>query len=168
MGLFSFFKNNESDQSATQLEAVMREKFAHLGDEKLKNYACIAGLLARVAYSDLKIEKSEIENSSRVLHESYHLSLEDAKELAILAMEHVKTFIDRDNQVYTRHLSEHLDQEQKYNLLVALFEVCAADGNVENLESEEIRLISKGLLLDNDVFRAARATVLSHLGASRQ
>ena len=46
-----------------------------------------------------------------------------------------------------------------------LFSVAASDGNADNLESEEIRTISKGLGLEHKHFVAARMSVKEYLGS---
>ena len=46
-----------------------------------------------------------------------------------------------------------------------LFVIAASDGNVAAIESEEIRVISKGLELTNQHFLAARAEVADFLKA---
>ena len=53
--------------------------------------------------------------------------------------------------------------EERYSLLKALFSIAASDGQVEEKESEEIRIISKGLRLQHQDFISARASVLDKI-----
>ena len=73
-----------------------------------------------------------------------------------------------EDHKYTDPLNDMLTNEQRYKVLEGLFALAASDGNAEQLESEEIRIISKGLLLEHKHFISARATVLNSLGALKK
>jgi uncharacterized tellurite resistance protein B-like protein len=61
------------------------------------------------------------------------------------------------NFVAVREFREKATSEQKLGLLQCLFEVAAADGVVTGPEEEEIRTISRGLLLDDQDYVRIRS-----------
>ena len=89
----------------------------------------------------------------------------DSAVLANMAITHIKDMAGLDNHLYVHPLREILSQDERYKVLQSLFLVAASDGNVDNLESEEIRIICKGLELSNQHFTVARAEVAKYIGA---
>ncbi len=135
----------------------------HDGEEQLK-LACLAGLFARVAYVDLKITEGERERIVSILREWSDLSEEEVSAVAELACQEIVDLCGLENTRYCHPLAEMMSLGQRMSVLTALFAVAAADGNVEHLESEEIRTVAKGLLLEHKHYLSARATVLDKLG----
>jgi uncharacterized tellurite resistance protein B-like protein len=94
---------------------------------------------------------------------------EDQTKTAIqIALVDVKALCGIENHMYTGPLSTLLSNNQRYALLKSLFKIAASDGKAEQVESEEIRLICKGLLLEQKHFIAARATVADSLDALKK
>ena len=138
------------------------------GDEsRLITIACISGLMARIAWCDLDVHGSEVEQMKKSLGHWTQLPQKDIDAIVTVALEHTRELAGVESYRYTEFLSECFDTGKRFGLLKALFAVAASDGTVAEKEAEEIRIISRGLLLESKHFLAAKATVLEYLGSLR-
>jgi uncharacterized tellurite resistance protein B-like protein len=172
MGLWSAFKESLNAKKSAEFSSRLHEKIAHHFSERDENFqvkaACLSGMMARIAFADLKIEEAEKESIISALKEGMELTTEEATTLTDLCLEEVKDLAGVENHLYCLPLRESLSEQERYQILITLFKIAAADGNVENLEGEEIRNISKGLLLEHKHFISARSTVLEYLGSLKK
>lgn len=166
MGFWDLFKNNKENESVqTSLFYELKTNYSYFTEDELVKIACVSGLLARVAYVDFIItfdEKLQIENS---LMSWTSIPLEQITAIAEIAINHIKELAGLENHMYVHHLKPFLTIQQRYELIETLFALAASDGVVENIESEEIRLINKGFDLSDQHFLSARATVFKKLAA---
>lgn len=168
----SFFGDSD-DQSGGKdllnaLHGKIVQEFPQIEEQQSIVLTCIAGLLARVAYRDLSIDDGEKSFMSEALSQWCQLDSKQAEAVTRLALSDIQNLAGADNHLYAYPLESIFSEEQKFALLKALFAMAAADGSVENLESEEIRTISQRLSLSHQHFIAARATVLESLEALRK
>ncbi len=175
MSLWKSFLNEIKNQveslgsGSPQFTSRLHQRISELLPEKTEEdhlkIACLSGLMARIAYNDLKIDENEKLVILNSLKNWTHLNEEEAKAVADLCLSEVKDLAGIENHLYCLPLRESLSGTERYNIVVSLFAVAAADGTVENSESEEIRNIAHGLLLEHKHFISARSTVLEKLGA---
>jgi len=170
MSFFDIFKpfiNNASVNSAKNIVNRLHGKLQNLLPEAkqddLIEIACISGLMARVAYADMQIKSGEIEIIQQSLATWTTLLPTKATIVANMAVEEIMDLAGQENHLYTRPLNNLWNNDQKYNLLIALFAVAAGDQEVELKETDEIKNICKGLLLEHKHFLSARTTVLDKL-----
>jgi|SaaInlStandDraft_2_1057019.scaffolds.fasta_scaffold116180_1 uncharacterized tellurite resistance protein B-like protein len=163
-----FREEQENTKSESHLQGKIRELLPFSEDEQLITVACVAGLMARVAFSDLVIDPNEVKQMNQSLGDFAILDEVQTKATIQIALEDIKALCGIENHMYTEPLSTMLSKEQRYSLLKTLFKIAAADGKAEQVESEEIRLICKGLLLEPKHFIAARATVAESLAALKK
>jgi uncharacterized tellurite resistance protein B-like protein len=169
MSFWNLFKNDEeTTKTESHLQLKIRELLPYAEDETLITVACVAGLMARVAFSDLEIDPKEVEQMNQSLGDFAILNADQTKAAVQIALQEVRALCGIENHMYTDPLSTMLTNEQRYALLKSLFKIAASDGKAEQVESEEIRLICKGLLLENKHFIAARATVAESLEALKK
>lgn len=152
----------------SRLHEKVSELLPNQSDEQLLKIACLSGLMARVAYNDLVIDDNERHVILNSLKKWTQLNDEEAKAIADLCLSEVKDLAGVENHLYCLPLRDSLSLDERYNIIVSLFAVAAADGTVENSESEEIRNINHGLLLEHKHFISARSTVLEKLGALKE
>lgn len=159
---------NSSDQKLTQTSGL-HQKVAVLlpeaSDEEHILVACVAGLFARVIYIDFEVHKNEILKMKDALEHWTNLPEHDINAIVELSLKEIKELAGLENLKYSHPLNKILHKDQRYGLLESLFQIAASDGNVDEKESEEIRVIATGLLLEHKHFISARATVLEYLGA---
>lgn len=165
MSFWDIFKTKETTQNnQSRLYFKLKELLPNAEENTLIYTACISGLMARLIHVDLMIKDSEVLSFKKVLERNF----EDKQLVAAiteLALNEIQELIDLENQRYSQPLNDILNENEKYKVLQLLFEVAASDGVVENIESEEIRLVCKSLCLSDKYFLAARAEVKDKLGA---
>ena len=145
----------------------LQSELPELAEKDHVAIACLAGLLARVAFADLEIADNELRSITQALTDTFDYPGPVAQKIARIAQEEICELVDHEHHLYTRPINQLFDQEQKANVLKLLFGVAAADGRVENLESEEIRRISKELRLSHEQFVQAKLTVKDRIQALR-
>ena len=160
-------KNITKDDSSRigSLETKLKIAFPDKDDLKLAEITCLAGLLARVAFVDLKIESSEKSNITESLKKWLNIEQDMAVQITNITCQETELLAGTENHLYTQFLKENIDQKNRYKILEMLFGVAASDGNADNAESEEIRVITKGLGLEHKHFVSARITVKEYLGS---
>lgn len=139
--------------------------FPNRSEKEKISLACIAGLSARVAYVDFEIHPKEREQLSKGLSHWVKLEAEDAKKLTELTFGHMTELAGLDARDYCTPLIEILSIDERFEVLKSLFQMAASDGVVNVHEANEIRYISRGMLLEQKYFLSAQVTVIEHLGA---
>lgn len=154
-------KNNNLAASSIQkkIEALLPEATE---TEQIK-IACIAGLLARVAYIDFEISPGEIESMKKIIKDWTSLEEVTINAIVKISIEEIISLSGLENHKYCYPLNDIMGQGQRYEIIIALFAIAAGDGTVAELESEEIRLITKSFNLTHKHYISARATVLNKL-----
>ena len=166
MGFWDIFTSkNETTTHTSDIHKKISELLPSTPENELIEVACIAGLLARVAYVDLNIHGGEVESMKKSLSTWTTLAKDEIEIIVSIAVDDIKGLAARENHKYSRILSESITESQRYELIKSLFALAASDGEVTNDESDEIRVISKGLRLSHKHFISARATVLDKLKA---
>tara|TARA_Y100000780_G_scaffold232594_1_gene268603 strand:+ start:270949 stop:271455 length:507 start_codon:yes stop_codon:yes gene_type:complete len=165
MAFWEIFKKEAEDSGHSKLREELRRELPELSDVKATEVACIAGLMARVAYVDFKLEEKELIHIKTSLKEWTNLEDEVVQKISDVAIHHIKELAGLENHLYVYPLREILNTNEKFSIVEALFALAASDEVVENIESEEIRLITRGLELSDQHFLAARAKVIGHLKA---
>ena len=158
--------NNSSTSQSGSLERKLKAKFPSIGENMLAEIACMAGLLGRVAFVDLNIDDSEKKEYFTKPSEKW-LEIDESlsQKITKVTCDEIELLAGTENHQYTQYLKDNLDTTKRYKILEMLFSVAASDGNADNLESEEIRVISKGLGLEHKHFVAARIGVKEYLGS---
>ena len=101
----------------------------------------------------------------KALKEWTTFSDEEIKSIVEISIEHIKELAGLENHLYVYRLKEVLDRDTRFSVVESLFAIAASDGVVENVESEEIRIIVKGFDLSDKHFLVARAKVSDKLKA---
>lgn len=166
MNFWDFFKSSdqETKKNLSRLHEKLEAFFPEDNEEEIVKMACMAGLLARVAYCDLELDDNEVQRMQELLKQFTFLDEKQTEKVVKTAVEDIKDLSGLENHKYCPPLNDLLDNHQRYQVLESLFAVAASDGQVSSEESEEIRNISKGLLLEHKHFISARATVSEKLG----
>ena len=160
-----FNTNKEETKKHSSLHYELKDKFPESSEEDLIKLTCISGLLARVAYVDFDLDKNEKEHMKEALTQMTEFSTQEVLGIVEIAISHIKELAGLENHKYIYSLKEVMDRTERYKVVEALFAIAASDGVVENVESEEIRMIVKGFDLSDKHFLAARAKVSDKLKA---
>jgi len=169
MGLLSFLMpGSESEvKKYSKLYDSLQLEFPDLEEEQLVITSCIAGLMARVAYTDFDLDEKEVEQMRKNLVDWKVSDKISQDQVVDMAVKHIKEMAGLENHLYVHPLKKFLTKDERYKVVQSLFLVAASDGSVENIESQEIKLITKGLELSTQHFLAARAEVVEFINALR-
>jgi uncharacterized tellurite resistance protein B-like protein len=168
MKFFDVFKARNYSSNENIYGKLYEKLSLELGqnnEKEILKCACIAGLMARVAYIDFKVNPKEKLFFHSALKNWTNFSNSEITLISEIAIEQIKELAGLENHKYCQYLNEILSNDEKYDLLESLFALSASDEIVQGDEIEEIRLIYKGLRLEHKHFLSAKATVLNKIGA---
>lgn len=148
------------DSDSTALDHVERI-LGHLPANKARDLAAMALLLGRVAHADSEVTEEERVRMTGILATDLHLDEEQVVAVTELALQH-ELCLSMDRHLVLRHIRESLDHAERFDLVRSLFHLAAVD-EIDSNESEEIRVITKGLQLTNEDFIALRSEFRDHL-----
>lgn len=150
-------KASSSAQAASNTDAIRQitRKLENLDAEKASYVAKFAYILSRVANADMSISEEETREMERIVREVGGLPEEQAIVVVHMAKTRNLVFGGTDNFLVTRAFNETATRDQKLRLLDCLFAV-ATDEGISTVEDNEIRQISKELMLDHRDYIAVR------------
>ncbi len=132
-------------------------------DEEVKLVTGYAGLLGKIAYSDMETSNVELERIQEILAEEMSLDGQQIEMIVkLLDDQHVKLF-SLEDYIYTRFINDVCEKAEKLGLLHALFRVAAADESVCAEEDAALWSVAKGLRLSHKEFVTVRAEFAQHL-----
>lgn len=115
-----------------------------------------AALLIEVSKSDYQQDPAEIEKIRDLLISRFSVSLADIEEFMATA-----AALNKDSTSlypFTRYINDNCNNLEKYELIVALWEVAIEDGNIDKYEDHLIRKISDLIYLPHTEFIRAKLT----------
>ena len=142
-----------------EAEVVHRisQQLESMDPAEARHLSLFAFLLARVAHVDLVVQPGEVESMERMVATHGNLSPSQAAMVIEIARATQKMLGPTHNFVAIREFRDAATHDQKLGLLHCLFGVAASDGVVTGAEEEEIRTISRGLLLEDRDYLAVRS-----------
>ena len=130
------------------LKKILNDKKSQEDKYSNKNLELLSGLMIEAAYTDGKIDSSEINKIKLSLINVFE---EESNEVNLVLEKAIK---NKNNSKslhhYTSFINKNFDDQKKLLLIEALWEIVLSDGNVHEYESSLIRRIS-GLLYVSDV-----------------
>ncbi len=141
----------------TEVVHRIAEKLGSLDPSEARHLALFAFLLARIAQVDTVTHPAEVAEMERLVATYGGLSASEAAMVVEIARATQKLLGPTHNFVATREFRDAATVDQKRGLLRCLFAVAAADGVITADEEEEIRVVSRGLLLDERDYLAIRS-----------
>jgi len=157
-------KASPAAQAASNTDAVRQitQKLENLDPEKARYVARFAYILGRVANADMRVSEEETHEMERIVREVGGLPEEQAIVVVHMAKTRNLVFGGTDNFLVTRAFNETATRDQKLRLLDCLFAV-ATDEGISTVEDNEIRQISKELMLEHRDYIAVRLRYKEHL-----
>ena len=117
-------------------------------EEDSKNLELICGLMIEAAFTDGKIEESEIK---KIKFSLVNVFDEDAEEVDLVLNQAIKNKNNSKSlHYYTSFINKNFDDDKKLLLIEALWEIVLSDGEIHDFESNLIRRLA-GLLYISDV-----------------
>ena len=113
-----------------------------------------ATLMMEVGWADRKISDEEMEVSAKKLSEIFSLDNHQANAL----LEEGKILVNESVglQQFTSLLNENLAADEKFSIILALWEVAGKDDSIDALEEHQIRNISELLYVPHSKFIEAK------------
>ena len=135
--MINFLKNILKDHSSSEDN-----------EDNNKNLEFLCGLMIEAAYSDGKIDASEL---SKIRLSLINIFSEDPKEVD-LVLEKAEENKNNSKSLhhYTSFINKNFDDKKKILLIETLWEIVLSDGEVHDFESNLIRRLA-GLLYISDV-----------------
>lgn len=150
-------KSAERESSALGAERllhVLREELPNADDETLRVVAAIAGLLGSVAYADRDFKESEEQRIRRELARVHGMTEPGIHAICRVLREHIVEVSTLQTPRYSRVLLELGDHELRLQILELLLEIAAADGRIQNVETNSLRQITTSLGLAQEDYNA--------------
>jgi len=125
-----------------------------LPDEEMRKLGLAGGLMARIAKVDRTVTDEELNAMGGLIEEHWDLTPESAAFVANVAL----SSLDANYDYYrmTREFATSTTPEERQGFLVALFVIAGADEDVSFEETEEIRLVSRGINVTHQDFINAK------------
>ena len=113
-----------------------------------KNLELICGLMIEAAFTDGKIEESELK---KIKFSLVNVFGEDLEEVDLVLDKAIKNKNNSKSlHYYTSFINKNFDDDKKLLLIEALWEIVLSDGEIHDFESNLIRRLA-GLLYISDV-----------------
>ena len=113
-----------------------------------------AALMLEVTWADHETDAAEIERSVALLETLFNLDTPSASQLVEDARERLQEHVGV--QSYTRYLNEALGEQEKFDVVTALWRIAHASNGVDRFEEHTIRRIADLLYLSHDRFIQAK------------
>lgn len=127
-------------------------------DEELRLLSLAGGLMAKIAQIDRVVTEEEFNTIAESIQSNWEISSEAATFVAEVAVSAVDVTYDSFRMM--RELVGLTTEDQRRRFLIALFAVANADGDISFDETEEIRLVAKGINLTHRDFIDAKLEAL--------
>ncbi len=154
-----------SEASSPETETVRKivDALEGMDPVQARYVAAFAYLLSRVAQADQNISPEETRAMERIVMERGGLPEAQAILVVQMAKTQARMFGGTENFLVTQEFNEIATREQKMALLHCLYAVSAADNSVSTREDNEIRNISRELLLSHEDFINVRLEYRDYL-----
>ncbi len=141
----------------------LKQLFADVDDaskEKMTLELVTAALLLEVSKADFQEDPAEIDKIRDILVQHFSVSLGD-----------INAFIDEARSTasdstslypFTRYINDNCNNIEKYQLVLALWEVALEDGRIDKYEDHLIRKISDLIYLPHSEFIRAKLSVMGN------
>ena len=130
------------------LKNILNNKNSKEDESTNKNLELICGLMIEAAFTDGKIEESELK---KIKFSLVNVFDEDTEEVDLVLDEAIK---NKNNSkslyYYTSFINKNFDNDKKLLLIETLWEIVLSDGELHDFESNIIRRLA-GLLYISDV-----------------
>lgn len=115
-----------------------------------------AALLVEVAVADGTVDRQELDALTTILKQRYQLDDESLQELIGMARNQQRQATSLYQ--FTSLVNQHCNADEKYQLVVALWEIAFIDGNLDKYEEHIIRRIADLIHVSHSNFIRAKLT----------
>jgi uncharacterized tellurite resistance protein B-like protein len=130
---------------ASEIPSLVRDHLPGYDLESLRVVTAIAGLLGAVAYADRTYNDSEERSVRQALERIHGMTAAGVEAISDALRRHAVLVSTVELPRYARDLREFGDTELRRDVLEALVELAAADGNIESTERNLLRHITTAI-----------------------
>ncbi|MDV7102822.1 TerB family tellurite resistance protein [Vibrio sp. TH_r3] len=117
----------------------------------------IASLLCEVAAADTEVQQDEEKAKITLLSQLVNITEQEAESLIVQANQNIKDSVSLYD--FTTQLRQ-LEQNDRFELIKAMWQVAYADGEIDPLEDAVIRKVAELLYVDHSEFIRAKLSVV--------
>lgn len=150
--MFEFLKNLLSDDDPAKR------------DDKMSMQLAAASLLLEVSKSDYQQDDVEVAKIRELMVERFHLESRDIEDF--MARVDMRGRDLTSLHPFTRYINDHCNNEEKFSLVKALWEVAAEDGRIDKYEEHVVRKIAELIYLPHREFIRAKLMVCEAMNIS--
>ncbi len=140
------------------------ESTLEIGEEELRKLCLAGGLMARIAHADRQVSDKEIAAMVAVLISDWDLQRNTAEFVAEVAISEIGPTMEYYRMA--RQFFAVTTETERKKFIQVLFGIALADGEISNLEHEEIRSMNNVLKLTHQDFIAAKRKARKAQGRS--
>ena len=135
---------------------ILREEGRSLdiSDQEMRKLGLAGGLMARIAKVNQVVSEGELEAMVNIMADTWQLDHDAAVFVANVAVSSLD--VTYDYYRMTREFATSTTVEERQRFLVALFLIAGADEDVSFDETEEIRLVQRGINVSHQDFIEAK------------
>ncbi len=147
-----FFKKKPKSAHQTELARQVARALPDVDDDTVRLVAAIAGLLTCVAYADSDFDPKEREMIRAELSRLAILDERAVTAICALLEKQVATISAEGGQLFARDIRELCDRDGRIEVLDALVEIAAADGELSLSETNYLRRLVPIIGLSQDEY----------------
>ncbi|MFI5308385.1 MAG: TerB family tellurite resistance protein [Polyangiales bacterium] len=135
-----------------RIDGLVRERLAGADEDALRVVVAVTGLLACIAYADREYSASEQALVRQILGRMQGLSEQAVEAICSALRDHIVEIAASNTQTYTRDLRELGEPELRREVLDALVDLAASDGELSMPETDLLRRTAATMGLSQDAY----------------
>jgi uncharacterized tellurite resistance protein B-like protein len=165
--VFGWLKQKQTGANPARGRALYEAVRRQLGegdDELVRIVGSVAALMLCVAYADLDVRPEELDEVAQTLRRVRGLDERGVRTIIDVLREHTVTIAAAEATTYARELLGLTEEDFRMELLDALIDVAAADGEVSLAETNMLRPVAIALGLTQQDYNSSQARHRDRLG----
>ena len=152
----AYFDDYLQNKVYYETNRILREegRSLDLSDDDMRKLGLAGGLMARIAKVDEVVSEGELETMANIIADTWEVDHDTAVFVANVAVSSLD--VTYDYYRLTREFATSTTLEERQRFLVALFLIAGADEEVSFDETEEIRLVQRGINVSHQDFINAK------------
>lgn len=158
--MFGWLRNKKAEADPERGRALYEAVRGQLGegdDELVRIVGSVAALMLCVAYADLDVRPEELDEVAETLRRVRGLDEQGARAIIEVLREQTVTIAAAEATTYARELLGLTGEDFRVELLDALIDVAAADGEISLAETNMLRPVAVALGLTQQHYNASQS-----------
>ena len=162
--IFSFGDTEKNTTRYGSLFNALEEILHDLSESEIQYLVGVAGLMGKVAFSDLEFDENEEQHAAKVLTEHLKRPEADCKLISSILRRCTNDLSGIEDYRYTRMINSSVkDKTDKFNVVRVLFDIAISDGVIDSEEEYAIGMIAEELLIERGEYIDIRSEFKQYL-----